>query len=423
MKWKNWDRNLKVRLIGEFVFNLLFWMFFPFMAMYFSEELGKTVAGLLLVVSQAISVLFNLVGGYFADTYGRRKMMLFAGWGQVISIVIMTIGTFPNIENPYIVFIGFSCLGIMSSLYMPASQAMVADVVEEKNRNSVFAIFYTAVNISVVVGPLIGGVMFFTNRFLLMVLATIASILILIFFQKYIKETLPKHNMTVKATSTMQFFKMQVRNYKLIFKDGLFFLFIVAGILAAQTYMQMDLLLSVYIHETVDKVTFSFGQLFSGTISGDALFSYVIAENGLIVACFTVIVTTIVGRYKEKWMFVLSALLYSFSMVVFAHSFGLFGFIIGMAIFTLGEIVVVGIQNGFVAKIAPEEMRGQYFAAASLRFSIGRTLAPLAIPLTSLFGFQGTFYFVGGITIVAAIVYYFMFTLFEKRENLQKKAA
>ena len=41
MRWKEWDLNLKIRLLGEGMINILFWMFFPFMAIYFAESFGK----------------------------------------------------------------------------------------------------------------------------------------------------------------------------------------------------------------------------------------------------------------------------------------------------------------------------------------------------------------------------------------------
>jgi hypothetical protein len=37
MRIRDWDRNLKVRLFGEALINITFWMFFPFMAIYFTE--------------------------------------------------------------------------------------------------------------------------------------------------------------------------------------------------------------------------------------------------------------------------------------------------------------------------------------------------------------------------------------------------
>ena len=49
MRIRDWDRSLKARLIGEGFMNITFWMFFPFLALYFAEEFGKTTAGLLLI--------------------------------------------------------------------------------------------------------------------------------------------------------------------------------------------------------------------------------------------------------------------------------------------------------------------------------------------------------------------------------------
>ncbi|WP_311202007.1 hypothetical protein [Aquibacillus koreensis] len=67
MKWKDWDRNLRIRLFGEGTMNFLFWSYFPFMTIFFERSFGKDKAGWLLIASQAFSVIASLVGGYCAD--------------------------------------------------------------------------------------------------------------------------------------------------------------------------------------------------------------------------------------------------------------------------------------------------------------------------------------------------------------------
>lgn len=59
MRIRDWDRSLKVRLFGEFFSNLSFWMVFPFLAIYFADEFGTSMAGILLVASQVFSVGAN----------------------------------------------------------------------------------------------------------------------------------------------------------------------------------------------------------------------------------------------------------------------------------------------------------------------------------------------------------------------------
>ena len=46
-----------------------------------------------------------------------------------------------------------------------------------------------------------------------------------------------------------------MKDYGIIFRDKTFLLFIIAGVLAAQTFMQLDLLLPVYMKEFVQNQT------------------------------------------------------------------------------------------------------------------------------------------------------------------------
>jgi hypothetical protein len=66
-------------------------------------------------------------------------------------------------------------------------------------------------------------------------------------------------------------------------------------------------------------------------------------------------------------------------------------------------------------------MRGQYFAAAGLRFSIGRTIAPITIPLTTWIGFHNTFYVLFILALISAGIYFIMFRAFEKKGHSTSK--
>lgn len=107
-------------------------------------------------------------------------------------------------------------------------------------------------------------------------------------------------------------------------------------------------------------------------------------------------------------------------MLVFDNVPSVIGMIVAMAIFTLGEIVVVGIQNSFVSKIAPENMRASYFAASMLRWSIGRTVAPIAIPVSQWLGYSVTFILIAMLALVSACLYWMMFTMMGKEKPTVK---
>ncbi|HSP22466.1 MAG TPA: MFS transporter [Planococcus sp. (in: firmicutes)] len=421
MKIRDWNRNLKVRLVGEFFMNTSYWMVFPFLAIYFAEEFGKNMAGLLLVLSQVFSVAANLVGGYCADRFGRRTMLVVASIGQGFAFLLFAYANSPWLESPMLGFIAFTIAGMGGSLYWPASQAMIADVIPEKYRSDVFAIFYTTLNIAVVVGPLFGAVLFFSYRFELLLIVAVISMILGIVLRFYTNETLPQSVIDKwqreESVGVLGAVAKQVKEYGVIFKDKLFLLFVIAGILGAQTFMQLDLLIPVFLKETIDEQTVAAFMGRELTVTGETSFGVLLSENGLLVALFTVIITRWMTRFQEKWVFFMSAILYGVSMLIFPITSWFWMFVLAMAVFTFAELMVVGVQQSFISKLAPEEMRGQYFAAASLRYTIGRMIAPLSIPMTAWFGFGWTFTILALLAFASGAIYYWMFQLFEKQPS------
>ncbi len=79
--------------------------------------------------------------------------------------------------------------------------------------------------------------------------------------------------------------------------------------------------------------------------------------------------------------------------------------------------MTAGLQQSFVSMLAPEHMRGQYFAAASLRYTIGRTIAPLSIPMTIWMGYKWTFIALSLLSLFSAVLYWLMFVIFEKQKQ------
>jgi MFS family permease len=167
-----WNNNLKVRLIGEALFNMLFWMYFPFITVYFGAALGNRIAGILMTVPPIFSLIGSLLGGVLADRSGRRPVMLLGASIQTVMFAFFAVS--PSSWIDYIAFIG---IGLGGALYSPASSAMVADLVPANNRRQIFATFTTANNIGAVLGPALGAIFFFHYRQVL--LWTCALVLLL----------------------------------------------------------------------------------------------------------------------------------------------------------------------------------------------------------------------------------------------------
>ncbi|MDQ0231646.1 MDR family MFS transporter [Metabacillus malikii] len=422
MRIRDWDTNLKIRLLGETLMNITFWMFFPFLTIYFAEAFGKELAGLLLIFSQIFSVLANLMGGYFADRYGRKTMMVIASIGQGLSFILFAWTDSPWLSMPLLGFIFFSLAGVFGAFYWPASQAMVTDVVDEKERSGVFAIFYTSINIAVVVGPILGAIFYVRYPFEVLLVSGVVCLLLSLLLVKHTRETAPEQQHT-GSDKWYTIITKQVKEYHIIFKDQTFFLFIIAGILVGVTFMQLDMLIPVYITEMIHhQKIFDFGN-WSLTLTGEQVFGVVLSENGLLVALLTIIVTKWMSKYKEKNVFVISSIVYGIAMISFGLSSSVWIMLIAMGLFTFAELMTAGIQQTFVSKISPEHMRGQYFAAASLRHTIGRTIAPIAIPMSLWFGYTLTFFILGIFAFISGLIYHVMLKKAEKHVITYREAS
>ncbi|UPO89501.1 MFS transporter [Niallia sp. Man26] len=418
MRLRDWDQNLKIRLAGESVVNITFWMFFPFLAIYFTDSFGKSTAGLLLILSQVVSCAANLLGGYYADKYGRKRMMVLSAFAQGAAFTVFAFSSSPWLDSALLGFVCFTVVSMFGAVYWPASQAMIADVVEEKDRSDVFAIFYTSTNIAVVIGPIIGGIFFADYRFALLLMAGVLNLVLGIVLHYKITETAPVSKMqeSGQASNWISVLGDQLKDYKVIMNDRIFLLFIIAGVLVGQTFMQLDLLFPVYINEVVtDQPLLQFGN-WSYVVESTKAFGLVLAENGLLVAIFTITVTRWMSKYKERNVFIISSFIYAASVLLFSQTSWIWGLLLAMLVFTLAELMTAGIQQGFISELAPADKRGKYYAAASLRYTFSKMIAPLSIPMSAWVGYTWTFFFISLLAILSGVIYYRLFVKFEQRK-------
>ncbi|MGO0059907.1 MDR family MFS transporter [Brevibacillus fluminis] len=411
MHWRSWDLNLKTRLIGETLFHTLFWMYFPFITLYFSAAFGKHVAGMLMSVPPLLGILGNLTGGFLADRIGRRPVMLMGAFLQSGMFALFACSLSPWTD--YLAFIG---IGVGGSLYSPASSAMVADLTTDKDRRLVFATFVTATNIGAVFGPALGSIFFFHYRSGLLWTCTLVTLLYAVAILFIVKETLPARAMREgEPTGFASALKEQWRNYGVIFRDRAFATYIVAGILVTIAFMQLDLYLAVYVKEFVPTQALIAVSGWSVSLTSAEVFGLILGLNGLMFVLGSVPVTKWFERWSDRDMFILSALLFGMGMFLVGLTTNVWLLLCFMIVLTVGEVLRSPVAQGFVSKYAPEEARGRYMGASSLQFSIGRFLAPLTVILSEWLPPSGVFGFIFLCTIVSAVLYVKLFRIIPAR--------
>jgi len=411
MHWRYWDLNLKVRLVGELITHTFFWMYLPFMALHFSDSFGKDVAAVLLMVPPLLGMLSNLFGGYLADKAGRKLTMLLS-----LCTSSLMFGVFAFSPSPLVDYFAFIGIGVSNSLYWPASDAMVADLTTEEDRRLVFATFYTAMNIGVVAGPVLGSFFFVHYRFELQIVCMIVVLLFACAIFFLVKETLPAE---VRQENAAQRFPIsqQFKGYAVIFRDKVFALYTAAGVLIAIVFMQLDMYMALYVKEHVPDQPLLWWGDEAFTVGGTSAFGWLMGLNGLLVVLFALPVTKWFQQWSDRNSLVISSVLYGFGMFLMAFTTNIWLLFGCMAVLTLGELIRTPVAQSFISKYSPEDARGQYMGASSLQFSIGRFIAPLTIGISEWLPPVGVFGLILAVSLVSAYLYVRLFRLIPREQQ------
>ncbi|PJN54376.1 hypothetical protein PAEVO_10970 [Paenibacillus sp. GM2FR] len=415
MQIRLWDNNLKVRLLGEALFNMLFWMYFPFLTVYFGAALGNHIAGILMTVPPIFSIIGSLLGGALADRLGRRPVMLLGASLQTVMFALFALS--PSHWIDYAAFIG---IGFGGAIYRPASSAMVADLVPVQERRQVFATFTTANNLGAVLGPALGAIFFFQYRQELLWSCSFVLLIYFIAIYFIVHETLPAPPKSVEPTGTgsiLQVFKEQWKGYGIIFRDKVFLVYILAGIFALVTIMQLDLYLAVYVIDYVPSQTLFSWNGHSVMLSSTEILGWVLGLNGLLFVLFILPVTKWFRNWKERDVFVLSSLLSGVGTFALGLNTNIWFLFFVTIIFTFGEMVRSPVTQSFISRYAPEHARGQYMGADSLQYTIGRLLAPVTVFLSAWLPPMGIFSIILISALISVVLYILLFRIYVEEKG------
>jgi DHA1 family multidrug resistance protein B-like MFS transporter len=407
VNWFKWDLNLKIRLTGDTLFNLLFWMYFPFITLFFSDAFGKSIASMLMAVPPLISLVGSLFGGLLSDRLGRRPAMLLGAFLQTSMFALFALSSSHWLD--YLAYIG---LGLGGAIYTPASSAMVADMIPEKERRMVYATFVTGRNIGAIFGPALGSVFFFRYRHELLWTCTTVTMLYFLAILFMIRETLPETARVTRSGHKLSgILKEQVSSYGIIFRDKVFALYIAAGILVTIAFMQLDMYLAVYVKEYVPAQQLLEFRGWTLSFSSTQVFGWMLGLNGLLFVLCALPVTKLFEKWSERNILIMSTLLFGVGMFMIGLTTHVWLLFIFTFIFTIGELSRSPVTDSFISKYAPENARGQYIGASSLQYSVGRFIAPVTIMLSTWFPPQVVFGVIFLVTILSSLLYVKVFRI------------
>jgi MFS family permease len=311
-----------------------------------------TTIGLLFTLTSPIHLFSQVVGGSLADRLGRKIVMAISLFAR--GLVMLSFGLVGSLSS----LISLLVLNnIFDPLFRPASNAVVADIIEPEKRAQAYSLLTVVMNLGAAIGPSMGGFVAARSYFVLFLCAALAYLLYFFIVVAFIRETKPQNSTTPeKKTQKMG------EGWGMVLRDAPFLAFCLITILTCIAYSQMSTTFPVYLKEN------------SGI--GEAQYGQLIALNATMVVLLQFPITKIASRYGRMQMMALGAFLYAlgFGVIGFIDTLPLFAS--SVVIWTLGEIVTGPVSTVLVAGMAPEAMRGRYMGVFGLTWGMGYGLGP-----------------------------------------------
>ncbi|MEH2999771.1 MFS transporter [Bacillus pumilus] len=340
-------------IIGTIFGRMATSMSIPFLAVYLTQVKGASAssAGLIIAVSSLIGIVASFYGGYISDRIGRKKVMLLSifGWSLVF------VG-FAFADAIWVFFIMNALNGLCRALFEPTSKALLSDVTPSSIRLFVFNLRYTAINIGVIFGPLLGlylGSSKTTFPFLVAAFIYLLYGLTLVWqFQKH-PVAAPESTKQIgvkKALSIIQ-------------KDTVFSIILIGVTLCSFGYSHLSSTLPQYLSAS------------PMIEDGPKLFGYLLSLNAVVVIVVQYPLIMIAKRYSTILSLTTGNILLAGSLfaIAFSQSLGMLAFII--VVFTIGEVLLFAMMDLFVDNVAKPGVKGSYFGAMGFS-QLGSVIGP-----------------------------------------------
>ena len=355
--YREYPRAFWSLVVVTFIDRLGGALLFPFFGLYITSKfgVGMTEVGMLFALWSVSSVVGTGLGGALTDRIGRKRMLIFSLMSSSLSSLIM--GLIGSLQAFFMLAL---LAGIFTDTGGPAQQAMVADLLPEEKRAQGYGIIRVTFNLSVTIGPAIGGFLASRSYLLIFVADAVISLGVAVIVALALPETRPQASAEAKRDSVARTFA----GYGRALRDRVFMIFLAACILMVFVYNNLYTTLGVYLRDVHGVAEARYGLLMS--------------LNAAMVVLFQFAITRRIENLPPMLMMAAGALLYAigFAMYGFTATYGFF--MLAMAVITVGEMIVAPVSQALVSNMAPEDMRGRYMAVSGIiTWSLPSAVGPM----------------------------------------------
>lgn len=389
-------RAVHILCLGTFV-NRAGTLLLPFLTLYLTAELGysERFATLGMGAIGAGSIIGALVGGYLADRFGRRGVMVGSLFGGATVLLV-----FGWMRSPAAILGVLVLFSSLADMYRPAASAMISDLVPPEQRPYAFGLMYLAINVGFPIGTVVGGLLaahWFRGLFVVDAATAAIYAAIILFFVGESAPNRVRRDAAVRSGENDGESEQAAKSDSIaavvahIARDLPFLVFCLGSLLMGLTFMQSFSTLPLYM-ERVGISVDRYGQL--------------VAINGVMIAVLQIPLTTWMKRFDRVW-FVIAAPIVTgigFGTTAFAEHAG--GFAATIMIWTLGEIMIAPYGQAIVSDMAPVALRARYLGVFTMCFASANMLgAPLGGLILETYGGTALWSAAWVLCLAAALLY------------------
>lgn len=398
LRFSDFHPNIRIKIITTFLTKTVSSMVFPFMAIFFAQKFGNTIAGLMVLANITLTIILNIYSGYQSDKNGRKRILIIGQIIQMVAYFFMAISNSPWFDSIWITYFMMNIISIAGGLTGPAADAMLIDVSTPESRKYMYSINYWSFNLSVAIGSLFGGLLFENHKFLLFCLLTIISLitLYLIIFYMIDVYKMKQNSMSLETKTSF------ITNYMTVIHDKKFILFCVGSILILSLQFQLNNYIGIRLSQEFQTISFSLLGSLKYDITGIRVLSFLTTQNTVLIVCLTLIISRCFIKSEDSKVLYIGLGIYTVGFSILGSNNTLSVLLIAGLFQTIGEILYAPVRQSLLAEVIPNDKRGSYIAINTLNTQIAKISGAFGIIIGAKISSKGMsmIYMVMGFTSI-----------------------
>ncbi|PBJ24841.1 Multidrug resistance protein MdtH [Pseudomonas ogarae] len=384
---KRYPRSVNLLLSASLILTLARAITLPYLVIYLSDSFGLNVADIGLVIGSTLIIgsLLSLYGGFLVDNVSSHQLIL--GFSGLFTAGFL--GAFLARD----LWLFYSCLVLINLAYAVIDIAVKAgfgSLLAVAERSEAFSIKYTLTNIGYAVGPFLGAGMAKLDISLPFLMSGMLGAGFCLVYFVWGDRGLAVVDASHEPIPFLAVGKLLLRDYRLV-------CFTLGGLLSAVVFGQFTAYLSQYLVVTTT-AQFTY-RIISAIVTTNAL---------MVISLQYAIGRKISHRHLNLWL-AAGLSLFILGLAGFALADTLLLWVIAMAVFTVGEIIVFPAEYMFIDNIAPDHLRGMYYAAQNLG-NLGAASGPVLCGVVLATQPPHYIFYMLALFIVAGGAFYFLGT-------------